>query len=201
MYICNYCNSILKEHYEKCPNCGGTSFSTKSYLGEIIIKEPPKDGYHLNKQHFIKEKKNNNIFLFLGIGFILFGLISCLPFLIFSIFAYLAGVVVTSFVGFLLIIVSNPKRKRLKNQIKKLDKLSKKGILVKKLPYEIVNTGTMVFGKYYKCIRVDYKNSQGISIPLFSETKYDIENHDIESVDLLIDPDDYSNYFIDYEIY
>ena len=57
MYVCNYCNRHLKEEYEVCPGCGATSFKTKSFLGEIVISDPPKDGYKLNVSNFETSEK------------------------------------------------------------------------------------------------------------------------------------------------
>ena len=106
-------------------------------------------------------------------------------------------------IGLIIVIFAFKKKKGIKKEIARINKLSKSGILVKAMPYELANTGVMVMGKYYKCIKVNYKNSAGVEIPLYSETKYnaDIISKTDDSVDLLIDPDDYSNYFIDFEIY
>ena len=96
--------------------------------------------------------------------------------------------------------------KKNNDELKRLEKLSKIGTLIKALPFEYVNTGTIINGVPYKCIKVVYKNSNNIEIPIYSETKYDYydkskNKKDNETVDLLIDLEDYSNYFIDYEIY
>ena len=105
--------------------------------------------------------------------------------------------------GIVAIWIANSYLKQAKNDLKRIKKLSTKGILVKSLDYDIVDTGSYVGDRHYKCIKVVYKNSNGVEIPLFSETKYDLLSNkkEYETVDLLIDPDDYSNYFIDYEIY
>ena len=92
-------------------------------------------------------------------------------------------------------------KRKTKKAMNRALKLAKTGMLVKGIQYKEINTGTMVMGKYYKCIEVNFKNSAGVEIPLYSETKYDADIKNPETVDLLIDPDDYSNYFIDYEIY
>ena len=82
MYICNYCNRVLKEEYEKCPGCGGSSFKTKAFLGDVIIKEPPKGGYKLNTKNFEKSLNTANIFIIIGLFLIIFPVISALPFLL-----------------------------------------------------------------------------------------------------------------------
>ena len=51
-------------------------------------------------------------------------------------------------------------------------------------------------------MKVTYENANGVKIPLVSDIKYsssDVPNKD--TVDLLIDPNDYSKFYIDYEIY
>ena len=84
-----------------------------------------------------------------------------------------------------------------------LENLSKKGILVKNIPYEVIMTKTVYMGSTGVKLKVIYKNSAGVDIPLYSEIKFNVEKQlsSDETVDLLIDPDDYSNYFIDFEIY
>ena len=57
MHICNYCNRVLKEDYETCPGCGGNSFKNKAFIGDIVIKDPPKDGYILDDSNIRKLKK------------------------------------------------------------------------------------------------------------------------------------------------
>ena len=58
MHICNYCGRVLKHDYEKCPGCGSSSFKNKAYLGETIIKNPPKDGYKVNTSNYEKFLRN-----------------------------------------------------------------------------------------------------------------------------------------------
>ena len=70
------------------------------------------------------------------------------------------------------------------------------------MPYELVSSGAIINGQPIYCIQVEYENASGQKIPLKSESKYDnkISNKN-GTADLLIDPNDYSNYFIDIEIY
>ena len=201
MHICNYCGRVLKHDYEKCPGCGSSSFKNKAYLGETIIKNPPKDGYKVNTSNYEKFLRNYKLITLFGIFIILSQLGDIIlaiffpELFIFFMFPFLIGLII--------VIFAFKKKKSIKKEIARIKILSKSGILVKAMPYELVNTGVMVMGKYYKCIKVNYKNSAGVEIPLYSETKYnaDIISKTDDSVDLLIDPDDYSNYFIDFEIY
>lgn len=80
----------------------------------------------------------------------------------------------------------------MKNQIERIKNLARKGWLVKNMPYTVKD------GR----IKVVFKNSNGVDIPLLSALEYDIKmsRERDKTVDLLIDPNDYSNYFIDYKI-
>lgn len=201
MYICNYCNRVLKQEYEKCPGCGGSSFKTKAFLGETIIKEPPKGGYKINVGNYKKTLRTANIFVIIGVVLIIAPLIFLLPFLLLGFGEALLLAPFEAVIGIIMLCVALSSKRKTKKSMNRANKLAKTGMLVKGIQYKEVNTGTMVMGKYYKCIEVKFKNSAGVEIPLYSETKYDADIKNPETVDLLIDPNDYSNYFIDYEIY
>ena len=205
MHTCNYCGCVLKHDYEKCPNCGGSSFSNKSYLGEEIITTPPKDGYKINISNYKKTIRNCNIGALCGVLFMIGLIILLSPFILigFAEPAMSLVVAIPLFIGIIIIVGIFSIKKATKKELKKALKLAHEGILIKNMPYEAIETGTMVAGHYYKCIQVKYKNSAGIEIPLYSETKYNMEDKMKvdDTADLLIDPDDYSNYFIDFEIF
>ncbi len=203
MHVCNYCGRVLKYDYEKCPGCGGSSFKNKAYLGEEVIKEPPKDGYKINVENYKRKMRNANITSIIGIILVVVPLLWSLPLLLIGIVGMLLFFPFEIIIGIILIIVGNKIKRQTKKEMKRATKLAKKGILVKNMPYEAAPTGTFVGSKVYKCIKVNYKNSAGVEIPLFSETKFDIDEKmkSDDTADLLIDPDDYSNYFIDFEIY
>ena len=67
MYICNYCKRNFKKKHETCPVCGGINFSEKAYLGETIIKTPPKGGYKINMDNFEERRKRNKKSTMIGI--------------------------------------------------------------------------------------------------------------------------------------
>lgn len=201
MYICNYCNRVLKQEYEKCPGCGGSSFKTKAFLGETIIKEPPKGGYKINVGNYKKSLRTANIFVIIGVVLIIAPLIFLLPFLLLGFGEALLFAPFEAVIGIIMLCVALSSKRKIKKSMNKANKLAKVGMLVKGMQYKEINTGTFVGTKYYKCIEVKFKNSAGVEIPLYSETKYDADIKNPETVDLLIDPNDYSNYFIDYEIY
>ncbi len=201
MYICNYCNRVLKEEYEKCPGCGASSFKTKVFLGDVIIKEPPKGGYKVNLENYQKTLKTGKIFKIIGIVTAVAPILFALPFLLIGFSEMLIMFPIESIIGIVFFCIGFNITRKTKKAMKKATKLAKHGVLVKGIPYKEVNTGAMAMGKWYKCIEVKYKNANGVEIPLYSETKYNADVKNPETVDLLIDPDDYSNYFIDYEIY
>ena len=93
--------------------------------------------------------------------------------------------------GILLTIKANKKIKRLK-------KLNKTGKLVKGLPYSLENTNVSVNGQTLLRIKVEYRIPTG---ELETLTSYPIlKKSDSNTVDLLIDENDTTNYYIDFEI-
>ena len=212
MYICNHCKRNFKEKYESCPGCGGVSFSEKAYLGSTIIETPPEGGYKLDLSNFEKEKKRVKrvarfialfgfIWLFLSAPFVFIGIVSFGAGDIISLFSSIDLLFVLAiFLGCIYYKFSS--LKRINKEIARIQQLAKYGLLVKELPYKLENDGTQVMGKYlHYFIEVTYENANGSKIPLTSEIKHNINEKRFDTVDLLIDPDDYSNYYIDYEIY
>ena len=216
MHICNYCGRVLKHDYEKCPGCGGSSFKNKAYLGEEIIKTPPKDGYKVNLINFKYEKKFHWVYLVVGafmfvfISFFMAGFISPVlgddvpifftyVFIAFAVFAFLSIMkAIIDFIG-----KSNKIRTKSNNDIKKAEYLSKNGMLIKNLKYEVkpvvknIDANQTVY-----IIQVIYEIEKGKTNCFKSEPKYlTALGRDDGTVDLLIDPNNYDNYFIDFEIY
>ena len=209
MYICKYCGKQLEKESEICPACGGSSFETRADLGEVVIETPPKDGYKINLENYEKPIKHANVFMIIGILIIVLPLF---PMLLFMLIIFLATkeiefipliMMIPEFIiGAILISVGISKRKNATKEISRVKKLAMEGVLVKNMPYKVTDTGTVINGKHYKCIQVNYKNSAGVEIPIWSETRFELNRKGAlkDTVDLLIDPNDYSNYFIDYEI-
>lgn len=110
----------------------------------------------------------------------------------FIFFTPLSLSILGAIVGVCLTIIGTISKKNCKKEIERINALSKKGMLIKNIPYTVSNG----------CMRIVFRNSAGIEIPLYSESKFDIGKMiDIDkTADLLIAPDDYSNYYIDYEI-
>ena len=216
MYICKYCGRVLKTHYDQCPGCGSTSFQTTSFIGEKIIEHPPKNGYILKTTNYERSKKLANTWKWIGIAFIVLTIMFLLPFFIVGsltisedkIFGF--GFIVLPLlmelffilIGVGIIIGAKKSQKKAQEDINRVNKLAQNGLLVKNMPYELTHSGTEINGKVIYCIKVVYKNATGQEIPLISEAKYDNKlGNDKGTVDLLIDPQDYSNYYIDFEIY
>ena len=101
------------------------------------------------------------------------------------------GLVIT--VISILIIIKNSKA------IKKVKNLTTNGVLIKGLPYTM--TDTTIEGKKAKIIEIDYKMVNGTTMHLKGNPKYNYKTSNIAPyADLLIDPKDKNNYYIDFDI-
>ena len=86
-------------------------------------------------------------------------------------------------------------------QIKKAKYLAKNGKLIKGIPYMMEDTGTVINGRRVQRIVIDYTAANGEALHLKGYPRYDYKTSDADGlVDLLIDPNDNTNYFIDFEI-
>lgn len=86
-------------------------------------------------------------------------------------------------------------------QIKRVEELSKFGKLIKGLPYFLKNTGMSKFGKEIKVPVVSYTLPSGTVVDLEGDPRFDYKITDSDGcVDLLIDENNPSNYFIDFNI-
>lgn len=86
-------------------------------------------------------------------------------------------------------------------QTKKAKYLAKNGKLIKGIPYKMEPTGTVINGRQVLRIVIDYNAPNGEILHLKGYPRYDYKSEDTDGlVDLLIDPNDYNNYFIDFEI-
>lgn len=224
MLVCNYCGRNLKNRYESCPGCGSNSFTENTSIGECVITTPPQDGYHVDLTNFNKQKKLAGIFKWVGIIFIIFSIIGIAPFILFAFILPFAvegsqtgeavGVSATMIIFSLLftipaiaipvgfIIGGKHFQKKADEEAERVEKLSKTGILIKNLPYEIVPTGTIINGREVYALKVKYRNAQGNEMSLISNPKYDHNiNNPSGTADLLMDPNDANNYYIDLEIF
>lgn len=215
MYKCKYCGRYLKKEYETCPGCNSKEFEKIEQFGPKVITEIPKTGFKINLKNIKKEANiqiiGNLIFtavvfspilLFIYINFSIMGIeksnLFDIPILEGIIIPLIFGGIIYLIIGkvFIKNIIKFIKEKNLK--IKNLEKLSTTGVLIKNLEYKI----KMSDKGYQKCIEVEYTTSSGEKIALLSEGKFnEILVSKNGTADLLIDPNDTTNYFIDFEIY
>ena len=93
------------------------------------------------------------------------------------------------------------KKKKANSDLERVKYLSEKGMLIKNIPYEIVPSNVYINGNPVCCLKIIYKSATGTEIPLISDQKFNGIYPDKDGTcDLLIDSNDYSNYFIDFEI-
>ena len=216
MLVCNYCGRNLKNDYEVCPGCGSSSFKKLNMIDQYSINTPPKDGYKIKVESYEKSKRLAKILKWIGIITIIFSISMEIPFLIGGLLTidqdagFGASFILISlcttipfiFIGIGLVIGSKRSIKKTKANIKRVEKLAKTGVLIKNIPYELKPTGTIINGKPIQYIQVLYESTSGKKIPLDSEPKYNgVMGNKDGTADLLIDPNDISNYYIDFEIY
>lgn len=86
-------------------------------------------------------------------------------------------------------------------RIKVILDLNNKGKLVKNLPYRLERTGTVVNNRPVLRPVIDYKLPNGSLVTLYGDGRFDFKESDEDGkVDLLIDEQNPSNYYIDFEI-
>ena len=109
-------------------------------------------------------------------------------------FIFLAIPIVFIAVGLTNIIKVNKKVKKIKN-------LNKTGTLVKGLRYTLKRSNETINNRPVLVPVIEYKIPSGSVITLTGDPRYDRKEYDADGlVDMIIDPNDYSNYFIDFEI-
>lgn len=90
---------------------------------------------------------------------------------------------------------------KMNTKIRKIKKLNKYGKLVKKLPYTLENSNFYINGRPLKKIVVKYTLPSGEVTTLYSVKNYDSRTFDADGfADLIIDENDPTNYFLDFEI-
>jgi len=90
---------------------------------------------------------------------------------------------------------------KVRKKIKKMKFLAENGQLVKNLNYTMEPTNITVNGAQLYAIAIDYTLPSGSTIHLVGDPRYDRRVSDADGfVDLLIDPNDLNNYYIDFNI-
>lgn len=88
-----------------------------------------------------------------------------------------------------------------KKKVKGYKYLEENGILIKGLSYQMVPSSMKVNRRRIMQIEIEYKKSNGDTIILHSEGRFDNKVSDEDGeVDLLIDPNNEDNYYIDFNI-
>ncbi len=206
MYICNYCGRYLKKHYDNCPACGANTFKKVQSISEMVIDKPPEGGYKVNLDNLKLEQNNSNFEIIILISIIIISSLLCLPYFLFD-FIFLFFIVITILIGVVsgsfIILTFSKEKKESKKEIERIRKLAKNGILIKNLKYRVRPVAGNVPGYTTAfTIQVSYEIKDGKEECFESEVKYlSALGREDGTVDLLIDPNDYSNYFIDFEIY
>jgi len=91
--------------------------------------------------------------------------------------------------------------KEVKQKKKRYEYLAQNGRLEKGLPYRLEPTGSTSNGVRIMRIVVDYELPTGSQVTLYGDGRYDYKLADHDGlVDILIDPNDSNNYYIDFEI-
>lgn len=215
MLKCNYCGRLFKKSHESCPGCGAAQFEELGNVNNIVISTPPEGGYKIDLSSSLMEKVTVvMLFAFSLAGLWLmieaiYGMIIC----VFNVFYFGSDwSVVFPFVLFVLLmqagmgvglfLLGSFFGKRIIKDKKKKKNLKFNGVLIKNMSYDIASTGSVVNGVPIYAIKVIYVDSNGTEIPLISKKEYNGHALDKDgAVDLLIDPNDYTNYYIDFEIY
>lgn len=90
---------------------------------------------------------------------------------------------------------------KIKNRLRVIKELNEKGKLIKGLPYHLENTGTVINDVPIQRPVVEYTLPSGTDITLYGDPRNDYKLADSDGlVDLLIDENNPSNYYIDFEI-
>jgi hypothetical protein len=215
MLVCNYCKRNFKEEYKNCPGCGSNSFKKIDNKLEYIIDTPPKDGYKLigYSELVINNTGKNIIYI---VSFIIMTVILLINILvalllssgnIFSIPVILFLSIIVIIYIILSILLLSAKKKDTNNKTKtRKEILQTEGVLYKNLPYEIETVeykdSDDHLHRYYK-IKITYTLNDGVKREFFSKPNYDSKSfiNKNGTADLLVDPNDYTNYFVDIEIY
>lgn len=90
---------------------------------------------------------------------------------------------------------------KINKRVKAIKELNTKGKLVKNLHYDLVDSNITVNGIPIKRPRIDYTLPTGLTVALYGDPRHDKKHFDKDGlVDLVIDENNPTNYFIDFEI-
>ena len=85
--------------------------------------------------------------------------------------------------------------------LKKAKELANNGKLIKNMPYRLEGSNTYINGRNVQKIVVDYIMPNGTIKTCVGDPRYDLKTGDEDGlVDLLIDPNNPDNYYLDFDI-
>lgn len=212
MQVCNYCGRFLKNHFDICPGCGSSDLKKSDQDGQFVIDIPPEGGYRIDMSFLEQQREKYGAMKVWGISILCFFVVlSAIIFIEDFALDDLFAVMFVSFffvfgppivLGLVLIIVGSKKKKEYSNHMIALKQIAMSGVLIKNMKYELEDSGYVKRGKRGYRIKVLYEDEEGNTIPLLSDIKYLSNTDDLDqTADLLIDPNDYSNHYIAFEIY
>lgn len=87
------------------------------------------------------------------------------------------------------------------NRIDIVKHLNQSGQLYKNLPYKLMPSGSSINGREVMYPVAKFKLPSGEEIELKGDARFDYVDRDVDGyIDLVIDPNDYSKYFLDFNI-
>ncbi len=205
MYQCIYCGNRTDDNNSPCTGCGSKDFKKYEPEKPTVITRPPQGGYTLkinngeyNRYREEQDKKKlKKVFIGMVIMFIIFVFYiyknTYSP--MFPILLVMFGVIL-----FTTILLAPKIIKRFyERRNYKHDHLARNGILVKNLPYKVI---TRDFPNHnYKFCTLEVKYEINGEMQTFMSHPFFDDNFPKDKVDLLYDPDDLSNNYIDFNIY
>ncbi len=86
-------------------------------------------------------------------------------------------------------------------RVKQVKRLNQVGVLYKNIPYTLASTGMSVNDVPILKPVVKFKLPNGEFVTLSGDARHDRKDRDSDGyIDLVLDPDNYDNYFLDYDI-
>ncbi|MBR2828175.1 MAG: hypothetical protein IKE70_02975 [Bacilli bacterium] len=187
----------MRNKVDNCYSCGSNDFY-ENEKDKILIIKTPKEGFKIStiyeEEQLSKYKKYKKIGLltlpiyFLGILMIWFPLVSIIYFyIVLNIIIITLFMLISGFYG----------ENHYKKEIRRLNKLKYNGTLVKNLSYSIKS----INNNYYKCVVSFQMDHNTKSIKLTSNKMFATELFYKDNlIDVLINPNDYNDYYIGFDI-